>query len=88
MIYDVSRNVTIATHEILLNEICDRWNTLGAANQTTPDTVWRSFMFDGLMNTICNYDCVWQIRGTVSDPATFDYRVNGLQYLYYGVQHS
>lgn len=87
-IYDVSRNITIASQVISLNEISDRWNTLGAAEQTTRDTVWRSHMFTGLMNMICNYDCVWQVRGLVSDPATFDYRINGLQYLFYDVQRS
>ncbi len=87
-LYDVSRNLSISNLTVDLNEIADQWNTLGAANNSAPNTKWRSLLFSGLMNLSTNYDCIWQVRGSVSDPATFDYRINGMQYLFYDVQRS
>ena len=84
-LYDVTRDVQILSSTIELNEIATRWNTLAEQN-VTKDVVFRSAQFYGLMNTVPNYDCVWQLRGSVEPPGSFTYRVNGLQYIFYNVE--
>jgi hypothetical protein len=85
-LYDISRDVEILSGNIELAEIGTRWNTLAQQGNVTSDTVFRSVQFYGLMNTVPNYDCVWQIRGSTEPPGTFTYRINGLQYIFYNVE--
>ena len=85
-LYDMTRNTQILSSTIELDEISTRWNTLAQEGNVNSDVVYRSAQFYGLMNKVPNYDCVWQLRGSVEPPGSFTYRVNGLQYIFYNVE--
>jgi hypothetical protein len=86
-IYDITRDISITNQTLPLNEIATKWRQMAENNITTHDVVYRSAMFTGLMNKTPDHDCIWQIRGFVQPPEKFSYRINGLQYLFYNVQH-
>lgn len=84
-IYDLSRNLSISTQTINLNEIAVSWNNLAQTGSTEGNTVYRSILFTGLMNKSPNYDVALQLRGSTSD-SNCKFRCNSLQYLYYNVE--
>jgi hypothetical protein len=84
VIYDITRNTSIASQTIPLNEIAVQWNALANSGSTTGNTVYRSTQFTGLKDKNPDYDTVFQLRGTTSD-LDFTFRLNGLQYLFYSV---
>lgn len=83
-LYDITRDVIISSQTIDLEEIATNWNTLAASGSTSPNTMYKSFSFTGLMNKTPSYDCIWQFRGVASH-ASFTFRINGLQYIYYDI---
>ena len=83
-IYDITRNVLIASQNIELNTIADEWNTLAQSGSSNTSTLYRSLMFTGLMNKNTSHDCIWQFRGKTSR-SDFTFRINGLQYIYYDI---
>ena len=85
-IYDVSRDVVIATQTIALSEIDTAWDQQALSNPTGASTKWRSAQFYNLYKNTTNYDCIWQFRGTSSHPALFSFKINSLQYLFYDVE--
>lgn len=87
-IFDLTRSVVVCSQTVALGQIADDWNALALANSTTPVTAFRTAMFYGIAPMTTGYDCVWQVRGSVSNPASFTYRINSLQYLFYNVQTS
>ena len=84
-IYDITRNVSIATNILDLNEIAVNWNILALTGSTQGNTVYRSTLFNGLMNKSPNYDVILQLRGSTSDPKC-QFRCNSLQFLYYNIE--
>lgn len=84
-IYDITRDVSIATNNISLNEIGTKWNDLAKTGSTQGNTVYRSTLFTGLMNKSPNYDVVLQLRGNTAD-LNYQFRCNSLQFLYYNVE--
>lgn len=84
-IYDITRNISIASQTIELTDIAVGFHALAQSGMITGNTSYRSVSYDGLMNKNPNYDCIWQIRGTKSDD-NFDFRCNSLQYIYYNVE--
>lgn len=83
-IYDITRDTSIASQTLQLNDIAVQWNILANTGSTTGNTMYRSVQFTGLKNKNPDYDCIFQLRGSASD-TSFTYRLNGLQYLYYSV---
>lgn len=84
-IYDLTRDISIASKTIDLNEIAVGFHTLAQTGSSQSNTRYRSVMFTGLMNKNPDYDCIWQIRGWKSDD-NFDFRCSSLQYIYYSVE--
>jgi len=84
-IYDITRNYSIGSISLDLNEIGVHWNTLANENNTSGNIIYRSFQFTELGNICPDYDIILQLRGTQSD-SNFDYRLHSLQYLYYTEQ--
>lgn len=85
-LHDMTRDVEILSSTIELAEISTKWNNLAMEGNVISDVVFRSAQFYGLMNVVPNYDCIWQLRGSVEPPGSFKYRVNGLQYIFYNVE--
>lgn len=77
-IYDITRNISIASQTIELGSIAEEWG------ENDSSTKYRSLMFTGLMNKTPNHDCIFQFRGKTSRN-DFTFRINGLQYIYYDV---
>jgi hypothetical protein len=86
-IYDITRNWSIASQTIQLNNIAVQWNALAQSGSTIGNTVYQSTQFTGLMNKNPDYDTIFQLRGTTSD-SDFTFRLNGLQYIYYNIIRS
>lgn len=84
-IYDISRNISIASKTVDLNEIATKWNNLAQNGSTEESTIYRTILFTGLMNKSPNYDVVLQLRGSTSD-SNCEFKCNSLQYIYYNVQ--
>lgn len=82
-IYDISRNITITSRDIELGSIAQQWNQLAQTGSTEGSTLFRTELFTGMMNVSPGYDCVWQMKGKVDPPDTFDFRVNSYQELFY-----
>lgn len=82
-IYDITRNTSIAIETI--DNVASSWTDLAVAGGTGSSTLYKSIQFTGLMNKTPGYDCVWQLRGSVSDESKFTFRINGLQYIFYDV---
>lgn len=85
-IYDITRNVSISNKTIDISPIATQWNTLAQTGSTSGSTIFASTTFDGLMNKTTGYDVIFQLRGSITNPPNFDFRLNGLQYLFYTVQ--
>ena len=81
-IFDITRNILIASQTIELGIIADEWNALAQSGSLDTSTLYRSLMFSGLMNKNTNHDCVWQFRGK-TNRSDFTFRINGLQYIFY-----
>lgn len=84
-IYDTTRNVSITTNIIDLNEIAVNWNILAQTGSTEGNTIYRSALFTGLMNKSPDYDVVLQLRGLTSD-SKCEFRCHSLQFIYYNVE--
>jgi hypothetical protein len=84
-IYDITRNTSISSKTVDLNEIAQSWNTLAQTGSTQGSTIYRTILFTGLINKSPNYDVVLQLRGSTSD-SNSKFRCNSLQYLYYNVE--
>lgn len=84
-IYDITRNVLITTQTIDISDVCAEWQAMVSTGATGPRTIYRTTMFTGLMNKNPGYDCIWQIRGSVSDETKFTFRISGLQNIIYNV---
>lgn len=84
-INDITRNVSITTNIIDLNEIAVNWNILAQTGSTEGNTVYRSTLFTGLMNKSPDYDVALQLRGSTSD-SKCEFRCHSLQFLYYNVE--
>lgn len=84
-IYDITRNVSIATNVLDLNEIAVNWNSLAQTGSTQGNTIYRTTLFNGLMNKSPNYDVILQLRGSTSD-SKCQFRCNSLQFLYYNME--
>jgi hypothetical protein len=82
-IYDVTRDRVISTRTIPLGSIAQSWNQLAQTGYTGGSTLYRTELFQGMMNASPGYDCIWQFRGDVTPPEIFDFRVNSYQELYY-----
>lgn len=81
-IFDISRNYQLCLETLDISDIVSDWNTLAQTGSTSGNTVYRSFMCDGLMNKTTNYDCIYQFRMSTSSP-DFNLRMNGLQWIFY-----
>ena len=81
-IFDISRNYQVCLQTVDISQIVSDWNTLAQTGTTGGNTVYKSFMCDGLMNQSTNYDCIYQFRMSTSHP-DFNLRMNGLQWLFY-----
>lgn len=84
-IYDITRNISIASKTVNLNEIAVNWNNLAQTGTTQGSTVYRTILFTGLMNKSPSYDVVLQLRGSTSN-SNCKFKCNSLQYLYYNVE--
>lgn len=79
-IYDLTRNVEIASDVIDIMDIITTWQGMGSGS----NTVFRSAMIEGLRNSIANYDCIWQLKISVTN-ANVIVRSHSIQKLYYNV---
>jgi len=79
-IYDITRDISILTRNISLDEIETKWKGMNLSADN--DTVFRTSFFGALHYQLPNYDCIWQIRVGVSHPE-FKVRLNSLQQLFY-----
>lgn len=84
-ISDCTRMVDIANTVVPLGAINDDWTQQALNGNTNQSIMFKSTMFDGLMNKPPNYDCIWQIRCEPSHSNFFRCRINSLQYLFYQV---
>lgn len=80
--YDVTRDIAIASQTMNITSIMLEWQTAALASQTGAVTKYKSFMFDGLASKSTDYDCIWVMRLAVSDPR-IRVRLNGFQKLFY-----
>lgn len=83
-IYDKTREVQITSLTIDLAEIADGWDQQAIDSPNTPGSDWRSLMFTGLHNKTTSYDCIWQLRVSVSNP-TFYVGLGSMQNIFYDV---
>jgi hypothetical protein len=81
-IFDITRNYQVELETIDISPIVSQWNTLAQTGATNGNTVYKSFMCNGLMDKTTDYDCIYQFRLTTSNP-DFNLRMNGLQWLFY-----
>lgn len=79
-IYDISRNVQITSQTVDISNVLSTWNT---SNITVPNTIFKTIQFYGLSTQVPNYDTVWQIRVNSNQFTNFNFRINGMQYLFY-----
>jgi hypothetical protein len=86
-IFDISRNYQVCLQTVDISQIVSDWNTLAQTGATGGNTIYKSFMCDGLMNQTTNYDCIYQFRMSTSNP-DFNLRMNGLQWLFYQKDYS
>lgn len=83
-IYDYTRSTPISTNNLDISDIVTDWNTQATGGATGSNTVYRSFIAQGLRHQIANYDCIWQFRISVSVP-NISVRTHSIQKLYYDV---
>lgn len=86
-IFDISRNYQVCLQTLDISQILSDWNTLAQTGATGGNTIYKSFMCDGLMNQTTNYDCIYQFRMSTSNP-DLNLRMNGLQWLFYQKDYS
>jgi len=80
--YDVTRDIEICTQTMDITSIMAGWKADALANKTGLVTKYKSFMLGGLANKSTNFDCIWVLRLSVSDPR-IRIRLNGFQKLFY-----
>lgn len=86
-IFDISRNYQVCLQTVDISQIISDWNTLAQTGATGGNTIYKSFMCDGLMNQTTNYDCIYQFRMSTSN-LDLNLRMNGLQWLFYQKDYS
>lgn len=75
-LYDLTRGISITSVSVDLRPIALAWK----AGEASPK--WKTTQFYGLMEKITGYDCIWQVKGSISDPR-ITYRLNCMQKIYY-----
>lgn len=83
LVKDITRNVDIISTTVNIDNIISQWNTLANSGSTTGSTIYKCGFFGGLLNKTPNYDTIWQLSGQVPNFQPFQYKINGIQYLYY-----
>lgn len=81
-LYDDTRGFVVCTETTDITSIMQQWKTDALASQTGPVTKYKCFMLSGLWSKSTDYDCIWVLRLSVSDPR-IQVRINGFQKLYY-----
>ncbi len=81
-LYDVTRNIQICAQTIDITPFMLEWKAAALANQTGIVNKYKSFQIEGLASKSTDYDCIWVIRLSVSDPRIRT-RLNGFQKLFY-----
>lgn len=83
-IFCYTRQVVICSHEIDVTDICNEWKTAALNGATGDAQVYRTFMVEGLRNSVASYDCIWNYRLAVSHPS-INVTIHAKQMLYYDI---
>jgi hypothetical protein len=81
-IYDSTRNISIVSEYIDSSSVLNDWAIRAAAGATGPATDTHSTMFYDMFTKSPNYDVIWNLIVTVSDPR-LTITLNTLQYICY-----
>jgi hypothetical protein len=82
-INDLSRNITIASQNIDIDDIALVWHNMAVSGTTGGNVQYKSIQYTGLMNKNPNYDTIWQLTTPKPIDPNFTFRVHSLQYIYY-----
>lgn len=83
-IFCQTRNVLLESHTIDITDIVLDWKNKAQNGDLSAQTVYRTFMIEGMRVKVANYDCVWHVKAAVSD-ANISLTLHGMQFLYYDV---
>ena len=81
-LFDISRTMVIAATTVALTDIIAAWVNSAKAGQTGGTTSYKSAQLASLSSKIPTYDCIWQLKVSVSDPRV-SVRLISLQYFWY-----
>lgn len=85
-INDITRNVTIASQDINIDDVVSVWHDLAVAGSTSGNIQYKSIQYTGLMNKNAGYDCIWQLSTPSPIETSFTFRCHSFQYIYYNVE--
>jgi hypothetical protein len=85
-IEDLTRNVTISSQNIDINDIVVIWNNLANSGVTGGNIQYKSIQYTGLINKNLGHDCIWQLSSPDPIVPNFTFRCHSLQYQYYNVE--
>lgn len=83
-IYCYTRGISISTFTIDITNIADSWKQMALNNETGDRTVYRTFLIEGLRNSVATFDCLWNYILTVSD-SKLKTTIHAKQMLYYDI---
>lgn len=83
-IFCYTRGITISSYNIDITDIVNTWKTNAQNNQTGHCRIFKTFMVEGLRNSVANYDCLWNYKLAVSNP-NINVTIHAKQMLYYDI---
>jgi hypothetical protein len=84
-LYDLTNSVELQIVTVDISDIVQTWQTMAQASQTGPQSVFRTFMIEGVRNYISGDDCIWQFKVALSNANVY-VQSHSVQSLYYIVQ--
>jgi hypothetical protein len=79
-----TRDITLESFDIDITDIVMGWKTMAENAVTGKQTVYRTFLIEGLRHKVASYDCLWNYYVAVSDANIF-VTAHGRQMLYYDI---
>lgn len=83
-IFCYTRSITISNLNIDITSVGNNWKQMALNNNTGPHTVYKTFLIEGLRNSVAKYDCLWNYILSVSD-SKLKTTIHAKQMLYYDI---
>lgn len=83
-IYCYTRGISISNFTINITDVANSWKQMAQNNETGYRTVYRTFVVEGLRNSVANYDCLWNYILGVFD-SKLKTTIHAKQMLYYDI---